>query len=399
MDSILIQDFNYSLPDKNIAKYPLKERDESKLLVYKDGNITDTIFKNCIDFLPDDSFLVFNNTKVIKARLFFEKTTGAVIEIFCLEPVGIQEDYNSKLWKCFIGNNKKWKNGTLSTTFYYHDNLVTLTVERVQNEDETWIVEFSWSEPQLSIYDIFEILGKMPLPPYLHRDAEEQDEITYQTIYARHEGSVAAPTAGLHFTDKLLTELKAKHIETDFVTLHVGAGTFKPVTTEDTADHNMHIERIEVHWDLLQKLIQNQHKTIIPVGTTSMRTLESLYWIGVKNLLAGKDEFITEIAQWDAYQDIYQKPMFSVQEALQCIIGKMQERGLKILLGETQIMIRPGYEFHIAKGIFTNFHQPQSTLLLLISAFIGNVWKDIYQHALIHDYRFLSYGDACLFLR
>ena len=397
---IAIEEYDYALPNERIAKFPLANRDESKLLVYKNNSFEETIFNRLPDYLNNDTLLVFNNTKVIHARLFFRKETGSLIEIFCLEPYNMAissafEQRNHCTWLCFVGNNKKWKNGTLSRTITIANKSVTLSVDRKQAVSNAWVVDFEWNDSELSFAHVIEHFGVIPLPPYLNREAVDSDKQRYQTVYAKHEGSVAAPTAGLHFSDYVFDSLERKGIVKEFVTLHVGAGTFKPVDSATIGEHEMHIEKIEVTKQNIIRLLQYVSKTIIPVGTTSVRTLESVYWFGVK---LGIDATIEQmhISQWEPYELV--DYALSAEESLHNVLDFMDRNAINTLYGDTQLMIAPGYKYHLVKGIVTNFHQPKSTLLLLVSALIGDKWKEGYTYALQHDFRFLSYGDSCLFI-
>lgn len=397
---IAIEEYDYALPNERIAKFPLANRDESKLLVYKNNSFEETIFNRLPDYLNNDTLLVFNNTKVIHARLFFRKETGSLIEIFCLEPYNMAissafEQRNHCTWLCFVGNNKKWKNGTLSRTITIANKSVTLSVDRKQAVSNAWVVDFEWNDSELSFAHVIEHFGVIPLPPYLNREAVDSDKQRYQTVYAKHEGSVAAPTAGLHFSDYVFDSLEKKGIAKEFVTLHVGAGTFKPVDSATIGEHEMHIEKIEVTMQNIIRLLQYVSKTIIPVGTTSVRTLESVYWFGVK---LGIDATIEQmhISQWEPYELV--DYALSAEESLHNVLDFMDRNAINTLYGDTQLMIAPGYKYHLVKGIVTNFHQPKSTLLLLVSALIGDKWKEGYTYALQHDFRFLSYGDSCLFI-
>ena len=397
---IAIEEYDYALPNERIAKFPLANRDESKLLVYKNNSFEETIFNRLPDYLNNDTLLVFNNTKVIHARLFFRKETGSLIEIFCLEPYNMAissafEQRNHCTWLCFVGNNKKWKNGTLSRTITIANKSVTLSVDRKQAVSNAWVVDFEWNDSELSFAHVIEHFGVIPLPPYLNREAVDSDKQRYQTVYAKHEGSVAAPTAGLHFSDYVFDSLERKGIAKEFVTLHVGAGTFKPVDSATIGEHEMHIEKIEVTKQNIIRLLQYVSKTIIPVGTTSVRTLESVYWFGVK---LGIDATIEQmhISQWEPYELV--DYALSAEESLHNVLDFMDRNAIDTLYGDTQLMIAPGYKYHLVKGIVTNFHQPKSTLLLLVSALIGDKWKEGYTYALQHDFRFLSYGDSCLFI-
>lgn len=398
-----ISDFTYNLPAEKIAKYPLEERDNSKLLVFKKGEITGTIYRNLDEFLPGDALLIFNNTKVVEARLIFEKPTGGVIEVFCLEPDNQYTDISVAMikkekvrWKCLIGGASKWKHGTsLKKTVRTNEGDFSLEATIVKRLPDCFIIELNWQPAKLSFAEMLHFAGLIPLPPYLQRNAEENDKNRYQTIYARHNGSVAAPTAGLHFTETVFNKLAAKNIHREFVTLHVGAGTFKPVKSEKMAEHEMHAEFIEVSADTVQNIIYYLDKTIVAVGTTSLRTIESLYWMGVK-LMKQPDAAINEISidQWDPYEIDYEG--ISAKEALESLHTWMIKNQLTRLLAKTQILIAPGYNLKVAKGIITNFHQPKSTLLLLIAAVAGDKWRNIYNYALDNDFRFLSYGDGCL---
>ena len=394
---ILIKEFDYYLPEERIAIHPLPERDKSRLLVYKSGKIEEHTYSLLADCLPKESLLVFNNTKVMAVRLLFTKHTGSTIELFCLEPTDDYPDVTTAmlqkgtvLWKCLVGGAKKWKEEILTCT---KENTV-LIAKRIKHERDYFVIEFTWNDTTLSFADVLQVFGTIPLPPYLNRAPEKEDEERYQTIYARYNGSVAAPTAGLHFTSSLFDKLQAKGIEKDFVTLHVGAGTFKPVKAESIAEHDMHAEFIEVTPGLIKHLIQYLPKTIIAVGTTSLRTIESLYWMGVK-VTTNKNILPEEISisQWEAYQLPHD---ISPESALQALLSWMQKVHLDKLITKTQVLIAPGYQLRIAKALITNFHQPQSTLLLLIASIVGDDWKRIYDYALQHDFRFLSYGDGSL---
>ena len=396
---ISIEEYDYPLPDDRIAKYPLAERDASKLLVLKDNVISESQFKHVGEYLPKDALLVFNETKVIRARLQFHKTTGSRIEVFCLEP---EQDYQIAFsacspvrWKCLVGNAKRWKEGKLSMELSVKGEKVTLFAERLAHNDQYSEIEFSWTPENLSFAAVLEAAGEIPLPPYLHRDAEPDDRDRYQTVFARYDGSVAAPTAGLHFTQPLIAELRDEGFGFDEVTLHVGAGTFRPVATETIGEHAMHSETIIVRKSLIEGLIQHFGKPVIPVGTTSTRTLESLYWIGVMLKEQGDALRPLHVEQWFPYET--HAPL-SATEALQGILAYLDKHGLTRLEASTALMIAPSYKMHIITGLITNFHQPKSTLLLLVSALIGERWKDCYRFALDHGFRFLSYGDSCLFL-
>lgn len=396
---ISIEDYDYPLPDDRIAKYPLAERDASKLLVLKDDGIRESQFKRVCEFLPKDALLVFNETKVIRARLQFHKVTGSRIEVFCLEP---ENDYQMAFsaaspvrWKCLIGNAKRWKEGRLSMELTVGGEPVTLHAERLNQNDQYAEIEFSWMPETLPFASVLEAAGEIPLPPYLHRDAEPADRDRYQTVFARYDGSVAAPTAGLHFTQPLIAALHEQGFAFDEVTLHVGAGTFKPVSTETIGEHAMHSETIVVRKSFIQNLIQHIGKPIVPVGTTSTRTLESLYWIGVMLKEQGMEQHPLHVDQWFPYE--CHEPL-SATEALQTIVDYLDKHDLTRLEASTALMIAPSYKMRVITGLITNFHQPKSTLLLLVSALIGERWKDCYRYALDHGFRFLSYGDSCLFL-
>lgn len=394
--NLSIKDFTYHLPEEKIAFHPLTERDSSKLLVYNEGRISESIYKNITEFIPENSLLVFNNTKVIEARLNFQKPSGGLIEIFCLEPHEQYADittamlqHEKVLWKCLIGGASKWKHGQVLEKKI---NELILECKFVEKRTDCFIVELLWNA-DLSFAEVLHNAGAIPLPPYIKRKAETEDSERYQTVYAKHDGSVAAPTAGLHFTTAIFEKLKEKNIHTDYVTLHVGAGTFKPVKAEQMREHEMHAEFIDVSADTIQNLIQNIDNGIIAVGTTSLRTIESLYWIGV-SLKLGVWNLELGVSQWIPYE-IEEKDI-SAHEPLLNLLNWMKEKKLQRLLTKTQIIIAPGYKPRIAKGLITNFHQPQSTLLLLVAALIGNDWRKVYDYALENNFRFLSYGDGSL---
>ena len=404
-----IKEFSYDLPDEKIAKHPLEKRDESKMLVYRKGNIQEDRFIHLDEHLSEGSLVIFNNTKVVEARLLFKKISGTTIEIFCLEPADNYADITTAmlqtkkiLWKCLVGNAKKWKNEVLIKTIQSTDRKIILSAKKISKQQENFIIEFFWSDDTLSFAEILHLAGVVPLPPYLNRNAEESDKKNYQTIYAKQDGSVAAPTAGLHFTDDVFKKLSAKNIEIDFITLHVGAGTFKPVKTETIEAHEMHEEFFEVSYELIENLL-NRSTKIIAVGTTTLRTLESLYWMGVKiikksKFKSKKDITIEDVSikQWDVYE--MNDDNISVQESLNILLDWMKGNNLTKLFAKTQILIAPPYKLKIVNALVTNFHQPKSTLLLLIAAVIGDDWKRVYNYALQHDFRFLSYGDACLLM-
>lgn len=398
---IHISEYNYPLPDERIAKFPLAVRDQSKLLVYRHGEVSEDVFTSLPDYLPKGSLMVFNNTKVIQARLHFRKETGALIEVFCLEPIQ-PNDYvlnfqqtEHAAWLCMIGNLKKWKDGALKREMTVKGFPITLTATRGECRGTSHWIDFSWDNPEVTFADILEVFGELPIPPYLNRDTEESDKETYQTVYSKIKGSVAAPTAGLHFTPRVLEALQEKGIDLEELTLHVGAGTFKPVKSEEIEGHEMHTEYISVNRATIKKLIDHDG-CAVAVGTTSVRTLESLYHIGVtlaENPDATEEEL--HVKQWQPYEKYDQIPPVV---ALQKILGYLDRNGLEALHSSTQIIIAPGYQYKIVKAMVTNFHQPQSTLLLLVSAFVKGNWRTIYDYALAHDFRFLSYGDSSLLI-
>ena len=403
---IHIKDYNYSLPDERIAKFPLAQRDHSKLLLYKHGEVSEDVFYNIPNHLPEGALMVFNNTKVIQARLHFRKSTGALIEVFLLEPY-VPADYEQMFqttgscsWLCMIGNLKKWKGETLRRTFDVKGREVTLNAERREDVGKSYRVDFSWDDNTVSFAELLDSVGELPIPPYLNRETQESDKTTYQTVYSKIKGSVAAPTAGLHFTSDVLASLDNHGIDREEVTLHVGAGTFKPVKSEEIQDHEMHTEYICVHRQTLEKLIKHNACTIA-VGTTSVRTLESLYYMGVKlekNLDISEDEL--HVCQWEPYEGetFEMAAIVTPLKAIQNILAYLDRHSLNSLHSSTQIIIAPGYEYKIVKMLVTNFHQPQSTLLLLVSAFLHGDWHKIYDYALAHDFRFLSYGDSSLLI-
>ena len=400
---IQIKDFNYNLPDERIAKFPLAKRDNSKLLLYRHGEVTEDVFHNIAQYLPKGALMVFNNTKVIQARLHFRKETGALIEVFLLEPY-MPADYEQMFqttghcsWLCMIGNLKKWKEGTLKRTFDVKGKEVTLVAERKEDVHKSYRVDFSWDASDVSWAELLDAVGELPIPPYLNRETQESDKTTYQTVYSKIKGSVAAPTAGLHFTPEVLADIDRHGIDREELTLHVGAGTFKPVKSEEIQDHEMHTEYICVHRQTLEKLIRHEAKAIA-VGTTSVRTLESLYYIGVKlekTLDLSEEEL--HVCQWEPYENAVAKPITPLK-AIENILAYLDKHGLSALHASTQIIIAPGYEYNIVKMLVTNFPQPQSTLLLLVSAFVHGDWRKIYDYALAHDFRFLSYGDSSLLI-
>lgn len=397
---INISDYNYPLPEDRIAKYPLSERDFSKLLIYRNGEITESIFKSIPEYLPEGHLMVFNDTKVVPARLHFQRDSGAHIEIFCLEPVQPEEyvsmfaSTGSCQWKCIVGNVKRWKGDTLHVYNPENDSRlssINLKADLIERNGETSVVRFSWTgETQFSA--VLEACGQVPIPPYLNRDTEEIDLERYQTLYARHRGSVAAPTAGLHFTERVLESLAEKDISVQKVCLHVGAGTFLPVKSEQVSEHTMHREPFVITIGFLKELIGRLGK-VIAVGTTSVRTLESLYYLGVSCIENGRPE---TVGQWAPYSRDYE---YSTSQALEALVAYMEKNGMESLQTGTRIIIVPGFRFRIVDVLVTNFHQPQSTLLLLISAFVGGDWKSIYDYALGNGFRFLSYGDSSLLFR
>ena len=418
---IKISDYNYDLPDERIAKFPIAQRDHSKLLVYKHGEVSDDVFHHLPTYLPQGSLMIFNNTKVIQARLHFRKETGALIEVFLMEPAE-PTDYELMFqttghcsWLCMIGNLKKWKEGSLKRDFEIKGNKLTLSAtmrrgDALGSEAQQMVakgggtnywVDFDWDNDKVSFAEILEAVGELPIPPYLNRKTEESDKTTYQTVYSKIKGSVAAPTAGLHFTDAVLKDLDAHGIDREEVTLHVGAGTFKPVKSLEIEGHQMHTEYIVVHRRSLEKLIKHECR-VIAVGTTSVRTIESLYYMGVhllKHPEANEEDL--HVKQWDPYElseDGNLVDGITPMQAIQAIIDYLDRNGLEALHSSTQIIIAPGYQYKIVKMLVTNFHQPQSTLLLLVSAFLKGDWKKVYDYALSHDFRFLSYGDSSLLI-
>lgn len=415
---IHISDYNYELPDERIAKYPLTQRDHSKLLVYQHGEVSDDIFYNLPKHLPEGALMVFNNTRVIQARLHFRKETGALIEVFLMEPAH-PADYEQMFqttgkcsWLCMVGNLKKWKDGSLRRLFDIKGKqmMLTATLDRSRTEEKgggtNYWVDFEWDNEDVNFADILDVVGELPIPPYLNRDTQESDKTTYQTVYSKIKGSVAAPTAGLHFTDDVLKDLEKHDIVRDEVTLHVGAGTFKPVKSLEIAGHHMHTEYIVVHRHTLERLLEHGCG-VIAVGTTSVRTLESLYYMGVKlamNPHASEEDL--HVCQWEPYDMPHDEQglvlvngvPLSVEQSVRNLLAYLDRDGLKALHSSTQIIIAPGYTYKIVKMLITNFHQPQSTLLLLVSAFLKGDWNKVYDYALNHDFRFLSYGDSSLLI-
>ena len=409
---IRISDYNYDLPDERIAKFPIAQRDHSKLLVYRHGEVSDDVFHHLPDYLPDGALMIFNNTKVIQARLHFRKETGALIEVFLMEPAA-PTDYELMFqtaghcsWLCMIGNLKKWKEGSLRRDFVIKGNTLTLSATMHRGETHgvggtNYWVDFDWDNSNVSFAEILEAVGELPIPPYLNRATEESDKTTYQTVYSKIKGSVAAPTAGLHFTESVLADLDAHGIDREEVTLHVGAGTFKPVKSLEIEGHQMHTEYIVVHRRSLEKLLRHNCQAIA-VGTTSVRTIESLYYMGVR--LVDNPDFAEEdlhVNQWDPYEQGADGGLVrgvTPVQAIQAIVDYLDRNGLESLHSSTQIIIAPGYTYKIVKMLVTNFHQPQSTLLLLVSAFLNGDWKKVYDYALSHEFRFLSYGDSSLLI-
>lgn len=393
LKNIRIGDYTYGLPEDRIAKFPLTEREASKLLVYRDGEICERHFTDVVDLLHSGQTLVFNNTKVIHARIFFRKPTGAVIEVFCLEPsspVDYAQNFAARQaceWSCMVGNLKKWKEGIIDCHFEYKGQECTLNAEKREQENGEVTVRFTWDR-DWSFSEVLEGCGRIPIPPYLNRESEASDEIRYQTVYSKEEGSVAAPTAGLHFTQGILDALCDKGIATETLTLHVGAGTFRPVKSEIIGDHDMHTEHLLVSRHLVERL-RDKKGAVIAVGTTSVRTLESLYWMGVKRL-EGMKEFFS-LGQWESYT---LPSHYTLWQSMNALMGWFDETDEELLKARTTIIIVPGYRFRVLDAMFTNFHQPQSTLLLLVAAAVGEDWRKIYDYALRNGFRFLSYGDS-----
>lgn len=397
--NIKINDFFYNLPEDRIAKHPIAQRDMCKLLIAdNNGVICEKKFCDLPDSLPQSAMLIYNNTRVINARIKFRKTSGAIIEVFCLEPVS-PADYERNFaatdkvsWQCFVGNSKRWKQDSLQGVLNIDGNKVILSAQRIQQAQGSSIVEFSWDDHRYTFARIIEAAGVIPIPPYLNRESEDVDSEDYQTIFSKIEGSVAAPTAGLHFTPEVLAAIDKRGIERREVTLHVGAGTFQPVKSDEIGNHNMHSEFIVVDRSLIEELASTS-KPVFAVGTTSVRTLESLYHAGC---LIYENKWTGEVPQWYPYEDNH--PNLSLEQALKTITNHLREHNENRFVASTRIIIAPGYQYRVIKGMITNFHQPGSTLLLLVSALIGDVWRDIYDYALKNDFRFLSYGDACLFI-
>ena len=400
---IHISDYTYELPDERIAKFPIAQRDHSKLLVYRHGEVSEDVFYHLPDYLPTGALMVFNNTKVIQARIHFRKETGALIEVFLLEPAA-PSDYELMFqthghceWYCLVGNQKKWKEGSLRRSLEVNGVTLTLQATRLGEHGTSQHIAFDWDNDNMSFAEILDAVGELPIPPYLNRETQESDKTTYQTVYSKIKGSVAAPTAGLHFTDQVLSELDARGIDREELTLHVGAGTFKPVKSEEIGGHEMHSEYISVRKQTLEKLLRH-HASAIAVGTTSVRTLESLYYMGVK---LEQNPNLTEeqlhVNQWEPYQ-LSAEQEITPEKAIQNLLDYLKRNDLNTLHTSTQIIIAPGYQYKIVKMLVTNFHQPQSTLLLLVSAFVHGDWRKIYDYALAHEFRFLSYGDSSLLI-
>ena len=398
--NISIKDYSYFLPEEKIAKHPLAERDASNLLVYNHGNIQQDIYRNIANYIPANSLMLFNNTRVVEARLLFKKETGGTIEIFCLEPGNNYTDVHtamtqteSVLWKCLIGGASKWKHGlVLQKRIIHPSSDIALTARIIDRQADTFLIELKWSPVELTFAEVLHYAGSIPLPPYIRREVEESDAERYQTIYAKEAGSVAAPTAGLHFSQHIFDTLAQKNIVTKYVTLHVGAGTFKPVKAESMSGHEMHAEYFEVDEELIRSILKND--LITAVGTTTARTIESLYWLGVKAKL--KPDILSHelsLEQWQAYE---LPQHFPKAESFGALLDWMRMHVLEKIVTKTKLLIAPGYKWRVVKQLVTNFHQPQSTLLLLVAAAAGKDWKKIYEHALAHDFRFLSYGDGCL---
>ncbi|MGN1375973.1 MAG: S-adenosylmethionine:tRNA ribosyltransferase-isomerase [Prevotella sp.] len=398
---IHISDYNYDLPDSRIAKFPVTKRDHSKLLIYNKGQVSEDMFYNLPDYLPTNALMVFNNTRVIQARIHFRKTTGALIEVFLLEPA-CPSDYELMFqtrgecsWLCMVGNLKKWKEGVLTRTITIAGKPVDIIAEKVSEHGTSHLVKFMWTDNSVSFAEIIDAVGELPIPPYLNRDTQDSDKETYQTVYSKIKGSVAAPTAGLHFTDEVLAHIDGHGVDREELTLHVGAGTFKPVKSEDISGHSMHVEYFSVKKSTVKNLIEHGAEAIA-VGTTSVRTLESLYYVGLRladNPDASEDEL--RIEQWEPYET---PCTITPAEALKNIMDYMNRNSLNTFHGSTRIIIAPGYDYKIVKMLVTNFHQPKSTLLLLVSAFVKGDWKTIYNYALNHEFRFLSYGDSSLII-
>ncbi len=403
---IEIKDYDYNLPAERIANFPLPTRDESKLLIYRDEKITEDIFKNISNHIPEDSIVIFNDSKVVKARIIVENAAGQKIEIFCLEPIQPSREFQMAFaatkkcrWLCMVGNAKKWKEDVIIQNFFTKGKVVELRVKKSEPKNGVYEIDFEWNPIELTFSEVLMRVGHIPLPPYIKREDQRSDAERYQTVYANTEGSVAAPTAGLHFTEEVLEQLKAKGIDEEFVTLHVGAGTFQPVKNEKIGEHIMHGEKFFINRAIIEKIYSKGEKKIIAAGTTSARTIESLYWLGIK-LIENRQVKIEnlKVSQWEAYENKDTKK-YSLNESMRALADYMKFNDIYTLECETEIIITPGYDFKIIDGLITNFHQPKSTLLLLIAAFTNGKWKDIYDCALNHNYRFLSYGDSSLILK
>ncbi|SDX93150.1 S-adenosylmethionine:tRNA ribosyltransferase-isomerase [Hymenobacter psychrophilus] len=399
-----IHDFTYQLPPERIAPEPLANRDQSKLLVYQQGLLADRTFRDLPALLPPDSLLVFNDTKVVRARLFAQRPTGGMVELFCLEPVAphraiepAMQQTGACVWKCLVGNGRRWKDGPVTLEFEAHGQSATLRAERTEQHDGYALIAFNWEPAELPFAEVLRAAGHLPLPPYLNRPDTDVDAVRYQTVYAAHEGAVAAPTAGLHFSEAVLAELAERRTAAARVTLHVGAGTFQPVKAGQMADHPMHGEPFSVTADTLRRLYEHlaADRPIIPVGTTSLRTLESLYWLGARMVQQPAKLPAWHVSQWQPYEPGVE---VSIQQSLEALLAQLALTGSDTLHATTQLLIAPGYRFRLVRGLITNFHQPESTLLLLVAALLGPDWRRVYEHALAHDYRFLSYGDSSLLL-
>jgi S-adenosylmethionine:tRNA ribosyltransferase-isomerase len=397
-----IHDFTYQLPPDRIAPEPLANRDQSRLLVYQAGQLEDRRFQELPSLLPPDSLLVFNDTKVVRARLFAQKPTGGLVELFCLEPVAphtaiepAMQQTGSCVWKCLVGNGKRWKTGPVLLKFTTDGKPATLTAERLEQGEGFAFIRFSWEPAQLPFAEVLQAAGHLPLPPYLNRPDTDVDAVRYQTVYAAHEGAVAAPTAGLHFSDAVLAELQARGIASAHVTLHVGAGTFQPVKADQMLGHPMHGEPISVTAATLRQLLEHWPRPVLAVGTTSLRTLESLYWLGARLVQQPAVDANWHVGQWQPYEE---NPEVPAETALRALLAYLEATGTEEVHATTQLLIAPSYRFRLVRGLITNFHQPESTLLLLVAALVGPEWRQLYEHALEHNYRFLSYGDSSLLL-
>jgi S-adenosylmethionine:tRNA ribosyltransferase-isomerase len=402
---INIEKYSYELPPGRIAEFPLHDRDQSKLLVYKEGRVTEQVFSELPGLLPENSILMVNETKVIQARLLFRKNTGSLIEIFCLEPVHPSRDFQLAFatkgectWNCLVGNSKRWKSGILSLTSGNEKDPREISAERVSRNETTSTIRFRWNPSELTFSEILDGFGIIPLPPYIKREATDSDRKTYQTVYALNEGSVAAPTAGLHFTENVLDNLRKKNITRLAFTLHVGAGTFRPVNSAELTGHAMHSEKVRIPKIALFELYKNVAKPKIVVGTTTTRLVESIYWQGVKWSSSSPSYPELDISQWEPYEKLSGQRV-PLKDSLKIVLNELEKRNLDHLSGETSLIIAPGYEYQVPDIMITNFHQPRSTLLLLIAAFIGEDWRKAYRFALDNDFRFLSYGDSCLFFK